>query len=152
MNFNLNFRPDDIVLNLPNGEVITLQHSLLTATERAAVLELVDTSLSASMEFLFDKIINWTGVNNMSGQPIPLRSTDENGATASNIDKVFGQLGFDIHIEAWIKQLVMSGVPLSKLMGMAKSSLSDAQIEDVKSVAEKVGKTEAPSVGASSTD
>lgn len=151
MRFDLNSRPDDIVLNLPDGDTITLQHELLTATERAAVLEMIDDSLSASMAYLFDKVLAWSGVTDTNGKPIPLHYLGEGGKTLSNIDKVFARLGFDIHVEAWLKQLVMNGVSFDKLMGIAKASLSERQIESCREVADRVGKTQAPSEGASST-
>lgn len=148
MNIDLNAQPDDIVLTLPGGDAITLKHVLLTATERATVLEMIDDSIASSMAFLFDKVIAWSGVCDKNGTPIPLHRMGEGGKTESNIDKVFGRLGVEIHIEAFVKQLVMNGVALSKLMTYAKASLSPEQIASVEAVANKVGKTEAPTDGA----
>lgn len=153
MQFELNDRPEPIILD-PNGDgdVITIQHQRLTATERATALELTEQELASSMRYLYGKYLAWDGVTDKSGTPIPIKTTGADGATTSNVDRVFGMLPFGVSIEAWIKQMVLNGVPLSKMERAAKTNLDERQLATLREVADRLGKSPAKMAGASSID
>jgi hypothetical protein len=150
--FDLSTQPENIVLD-PNhdGDVITIMHERMSATERITAIELTDQGLSASMAYLYRKYLTWTGVTDKGGSPIPIRTSGTNGETNSNIDKVFGMLPLATQIEAWIKQLVLNGVPFAHLKSAAAAALDADTIKSLEEVAANLGKSPAPMASASST-
>ena len=151
MKFNLTTGPDPIVLD-PNGDgdVITIQHERLTATERAEALELAETSMAASMRYLYDKYLAWDGVTDMNGRAIPPQYMDGR-EQKSNVDDVFGLLGLAVAMEAWIKQMVLNGVEFKRIEQAARQNMSDREFEKLREAAERMGKLPAPTDGESST-
>ena len=151
MRFDLNSQPDDIVIEpFKDGNVIKLKHVHLTAAERLRAMDLLARDIAASMEFLYDKIVGWDGVEDANGKPMPTFRTEDN-RKISNVDAVLGKIPLCAQMDVWAQQMMLNGVEFALIQDGIAQLCSEEDFNRLKSIAAELGKPRTTEAKKSST-
>jgi hypothetical protein len=112
---DLGAKPVPLTVRLGDGG-FTIFHDYLDASERAGVMEALDSPMlgvAAAMNMLWKKFTAWEGVKDKSGNPVAMKSVSHDGKETLHIAAVLGRVSWVEQLRLMAAQLALNGVALA---------------------------------------
>jgi hypothetical protein len=123
---DLGAKPAPIEVEFAGGS-FRLIHVYMTAEERGQAVESISRfGIAAAFALFENKVINWEGVQQPGGSPIPLNVAGDNGGMKSNLGVVFGRIPFMVQVETILIWFAMNGVKFAGLRASVQTFIDDA--------------------------